>query len=156
MEQIFPMTEANCMLEIKAFLGGGVPGQARLKQILPSLFSYFKIITMDSRARLLCNCGLAPIYGEEPSEVTFFFNPDKTNPLQPGKSVALYRPCVLSDPITADEAVPLEEEHVQPAQSSQQPGAQSAQQSEAQSAQSSQQQAISMEVVSIEALPSPA
>jgi len=104
------------MLQIQTYLSGGLPGQARLKQILPSLFSYFQIITLDSRAKLLARCGLAPIHGDEPSEITFYFNPEKTNPLQPGRSVALYRPCGVIDPITAEDdqpPAPLDEEQLQ-------------------------------------------
>jgi len=131
------------MLQIQTYLSGGLPGQARLKQILPSLFSYFQIITLDSRAKLLARCGLAPIHGDEPSEVTFYFNPNRTNPLQPGRSVALYRPCGVIDPITSvhedSDQPPAPLDEVEPLQP-----------------QSSQAFSPQHMMVSTEALPSPA
>ena len=101
------------MNEIRAFLGGGMAALARLKEILPSLFSYFQIITLDSRAKLLIKCGLTPIHEDNASEITFYFNPspEKGDPLQPGRSVSVYKPsCTPADPmtITLEEETPLE------------------------------------------------
>jgi hypothetical protein len=56
---------------IKGFVKGGLPALARLKQVLPSIFAYFKIIAMDEKADILIRCGLSPY--REDNDVTFFF-----------------------------------------------------------------------------------
>jgi hypothetical protein len=56
---------------IKGFVKGGLPAIARLKQVLPSIFAYFKIIAMDEKADILIRCGLSPY--REDNDVTFFF-----------------------------------------------------------------------------------
>ncbi len=105
------------MEQIKLHIRGGLPGQDRLKLILPTLFSYFQIITVDSRIKLLTKCGLFPIKGEDSSEVTFYFNPEKANPLKPGKNILPFKPLGATDlmMVTGDEndqeeeVAPLEE-----------------------------------------------
>lgn len=64
--------EAGCIAEISVFLKGGSIGADRLKDILPSLFVYFKIITSNEKASVLIKCGLTPYRNK--SDVSFFFS----------------------------------------------------------------------------------
>lgn len=64
---------AQCMQEIRAFLKGGECGAQRLKEVLPSLFSYYKIVTTEGKGQLLVDCGLSPYISETNDEVTFVF-----------------------------------------------------------------------------------
>ena len=63
--------EAGCIAEIAVFLKGGIPGAARLRDILPSLFSYFGIVTNNCKAGVLVKCGLAPVRTK--TDISFFF-----------------------------------------------------------------------------------
>ena len=63
--------EAGCIAEIAVFLKGGVAGAARLRDILPSLFSYFGIVTNNCKAGILVKCGLAPVRTK--TDISFFF-----------------------------------------------------------------------------------
>ena len=63
--------EVGCIAEIAVFLKGGVPGAARLRDILPSLFSYFGIVTNNCKAGVLVKCGLAPVRTK--TDISFFF-----------------------------------------------------------------------------------
>ena len=69
--QSSPRNEAGCIAEIAVFLKGGVPGAARLRDILPSLFSYFGIVTNNYKAGVLVKCGLAPVRTK--TNISFFF-----------------------------------------------------------------------------------
>ena len=64
---------AQCMQEIRTFLKGGECGAQRLKEVLPSLFSYYKIVTTEGKGQLLVDCGLSPYISETNDEVTFVF-----------------------------------------------------------------------------------
>ena len=66
-------TEHDCVEYIKGFLNGGLPAIARLKQVLPSLFKYFKVETSDEKANILIKCGLRPYIDKSKADVTFFF-----------------------------------------------------------------------------------
>lgn len=67
-----------------AYVRGDLPGVRRLKDILPSLFSYYKIITLDGQSKILSECGLWPIVMCGCADVTFYFNERSTvNPLKP-------------------------------------------------------------------------
>ena len=50
-----------CKQEIKAFAIGGPGGLARLRQVLPSIFAYFEIITLAEKSCILRECGLTPL-----------------------------------------------------------------------------------------------
>ena len=45
--------EAGCIAEIQAFLKGGSDGAKRLKEVVSSLFVYFKIVTSNEKANVL-------------------------------------------------------------------------------------------------------
>lgn len=64
---------AQCMQEIKTFLAGGEGGAQRLKEVLPSLFIYYKIITSEGKAQLLMDCNLSPYLSDTNDDVTFVF-----------------------------------------------------------------------------------
>ena len=59
------------MAYIRGFINGGLPAIHRLKQVLPSIFDYFKIVVLDEKADILLRCGLTPY--RENNDVTFFF-----------------------------------------------------------------------------------
>ena len=59
------------MAYLRGFLNGGLPAIHRLKQVLPSIFDYFKIVVLDEKADILLRCGLTPY--RENNDVTFFF-----------------------------------------------------------------------------------
>lgn len=63
--------EAGCIAEIQAFLKGGSDGAKRLKEVVSSLFVYFKIVTSNEKANVLLKCGLSPYRTK--SDVSFFF-----------------------------------------------------------------------------------
>ena len=80
-------THAELIRYIKGFLNGGLPAIARLKQVLPSIFDYFKIIPLDEKADVLTRCGLTPY--REDNDVTFFFQgTDCKDPLRAPDSVS--------------------------------------------------------------------
>lgn len=54
------MEDQNCLSELQAFCRGGLPGIARLKQVLPSLFLFYKVSTLAEKERLLTSVGLTP------------------------------------------------------------------------------------------------
>ena len=58
------------MAYIRGFINGGLPAIYRLKQVLPSIFDYFKIVVLDEKADILRRCGLTPYL--ENNNVTFF------------------------------------------------------------------------------------
>ncbi len=64
-----PVGEREFIQEVNCFLKGGVPGAARLKEVLSTLFCYFKILTSNSKANALIKCGLIPY--KTTSDVTF-------------------------------------------------------------------------------------
>jgi hypothetical protein len=64
-------TKEDLLAYIRGFIRGGMPAIARLKQVLPSIFDYFKVIARDEKAEILIECGLSPY--REKSDVTFFF-----------------------------------------------------------------------------------
>lgn len=64
-------TKEDLLAYIRGFIRGGLPAIARLKQVLPSIFDYFKIVSLDGKADILLQCGLAPY--RENNDVTFFF-----------------------------------------------------------------------------------
>jgi hypothetical protein len=68
-ELALPRTYEGCYEEIQSFLNGGMVGRRRLKKVLPSLFSYFGILTLESKARILTDCGLSPL--RTSNDVTF-------------------------------------------------------------------------------------
>ena len=66
---------SECKLEILVFLRGAEGGVKRLKDVLPSLFAYYNIITIESKARLLSECGLIPYKCKDAiGDVTFYFD----------------------------------------------------------------------------------
>ncbi len=65
--------ESQCVMEMLAFLGGGIPGAARLKAVLSSIFAYYMITAVSSRADLLRMCGLHPCPTPDGTDVTFVF-----------------------------------------------------------------------------------
>lgn len=68
-ELAFPRSAQGCTEEIKTFIRGGSAGLNRLKQVLPSLFNYFGVYTLDSKAGILTDCGLTPL--RQNNDVTF-------------------------------------------------------------------------------------
>ena len=64
----------QCMKEIQTFLRGGEAGAQRLKEILPSLFSYYKIVTTEEKANILHACHLYPYLSDTNDEVSFVFD----------------------------------------------------------------------------------
>ena len=59
--------EDNCQSEIESFCRSGLPGMARLKEVLPSLFVYYKVSSMAEKERMLAAAGLEPMrdgYGD--------------------------------------------------------------------------------------------
>ena len=63
----------KCKAEILGFLKGGEGAVQRLKEILPTLFAYYRLITTDSQAGLLLECHLTPYRDQTKGDVTFFF-----------------------------------------------------------------------------------
>ena len=76
--------QEKCKQEIVGFLKGGEAAVQRLKEILPTLFAYYGIITMDAQARLIRECKLTPYKSQTSGGVTFFFTgcdvPDQFRP----------------------------------------------------------------------------
>ena len=64
----------GCTAEIRAFVRGGTPGLARLKEVLPNVFTFYGIPTKYQQARVLMSCKLIPI--QEGQHVTFEFKPE--------------------------------------------------------------------------------
>lgn len=64
-------TPDECKREIRTFIVGGVPGIARLHEVLPSIFDFFGVITDESKCRILRECGLCPARYEGSSHITF-------------------------------------------------------------------------------------
>ena len=50
-----------CKQEILAFARGGPGGLARLREVLPSIFVYFEIITLEEKSCILRECSLTPL-----------------------------------------------------------------------------------------------
>jgi hypothetical protein len=68
------LNASGCTAEIRAFVRGGTPGLARLKEVLPNVFSFYGIPTKYQQARVLMSCKLKPI--QEGQHVTFEFKPE--------------------------------------------------------------------------------
>ncbi len=85
-----PNSESECKTEIRVFLRGAEGGVKRLKEILPSLFAYYKIVTIDGKARLLSECGLIPYRCQDGGgDVTFFFDGSEVrDQFKPPRSVS--------------------------------------------------------------------
>ena len=85
-----PNSESECKTEIRVFLRGAEGGVKRLKEILPSLFAYYKIVTIDGKARLLSECGLIPYRCQDAGgDVTFFFDGSEVrDQFKPPRSVS--------------------------------------------------------------------
>lgn len=77
-------SHSQCVEEISSFLRGGVPGAARLKQVLSSVFTYFDVVGIVQREEVLRACGLQPCVGASASDVTFVFRgSDCSNQFKP-------------------------------------------------------------------------
>lgn len=63
----------DCVLEISAFVRGGTPGLARLRQVLPSIFKHYKVSKKKAQADVLIACKLFPVDGGR--GMTFEFDP---------------------------------------------------------------------------------
>jgi hypothetical protein len=66
--------KTQCKQEIEAFIRGGKGGANRLREILPSLFSYYKVLTAEAKVLLLDDCGLSPYIDSNSGQVTFFLS----------------------------------------------------------------------------------
>ena len=53
--------DTNCVLDMAAFCRGGLPGMRRLKEVLPSIFQYHKVISLDEQEKMIKLVGLSPI-----------------------------------------------------------------------------------------------
>ena len=63
----------GCTAEIRAFARGGTPGLARLREVLPNIFSFYNISGSYQQAQVLMACKLTPIQAGR--HVTFEFKP---------------------------------------------------------------------------------
>ena len=63
----------GCVGEISAFVRGGEPGLARLRQVLPSIFRHYMVSTRAAQAQILIACKLFPV--EAGRVMTFQFDP---------------------------------------------------------------------------------
>jgi len=63
-----------CTAEIRAFVRGGTPGLARLREVLPTIFKHYRVKNKYERARVLMACKLVPV--DDGSHVTFEFKPE--------------------------------------------------------------------------------
>lgn len=53
--------EPTCEMEIHSFQSGGTTGLVRLKQVLPSLFRYYRVDTIEAMQTTLRRCNLVPV-----------------------------------------------------------------------------------------------
>ena len=70
--------EPTCEMEIKSFKSSGITGLTRLKQVLPSIFSYYNVVTIEAMQETLRRCSLVPIL--EDHYVTFYLDVSPENP----------------------------------------------------------------------------
>lgn len=70
--------EPTCEMEIKSFKSSGITGLTRLKQVLPSIFSYYNVLTIEAMQETLRRCSLVPIL--EDHYVTFYLDVSPENP----------------------------------------------------------------------------
>lgn len=100
--------EDMCMEEIRVFLKGAEYGTKRLKEVLPSLFDYYKIITSDEKATLLLKCGLTPYKDPNRGGVSFYFEGGEfiQNQFKAPKGYPIYMFGEASD---GEEKLPLTE-----------------------------------------------
>jgi len=73
-----PIVQPTCEQEINSFQSSGITGLARLKQVLPSIFRYYKVDTSEAMHGVLSRCNLAPII--ENNYTTFFLDISEGNP----------------------------------------------------------------------------
>ena len=65
----------GCLAEMQAFARGGLGGQARLRQVLASLFTHFEI-PPSMHADLLHRCALRPFYDVVNRRTSFYLRND--------------------------------------------------------------------------------
>jgi hypothetical protein len=65
---------SGCTAEIGTFVRGGIPGLARLKQVLPNIFKFYGVPSKYEQARILMACKLRPV--DDGPHVTFEFKPE--------------------------------------------------------------------------------
>ena len=65
---------SGCTAEIRAFVRGGDPGLARLREVLPNIFKFYGVHGKYQRARVLMACQLVPV--DDGAHVTFEFKPE--------------------------------------------------------------------------------
>ena len=70
--------ELTCEMEINSFQSGGITGLVRLKQVLPSIFSYYSVNTIEAMQTTLRRCNLVPVL--EDHYVTFYLDVSPENP----------------------------------------------------------------------------
>ena len=93
--------ESKCIDEIHVFLRGAEGGTQRLKEVLSTLFDYYKIVTSDEKASLLLKCGLTPYRDPNKACVTFYFDgSDIRNQFRPPKG---YPPYAFGESSDSDE-----------------------------------------------------
>ena len=63
----------DCLAEMRAFARGGLTGQARLRDVLPSLFAHYAI-PPSMHADLLDQCALRPFYDVVAQRTSFYLN----------------------------------------------------------------------------------
>lgn len=113
----------QCKQEIMTFLKGGVGGAQRLKEVLSSLFSYYKLVTTEGKIRLLLDCQLHPYISDTNDDVTFIFRgcdvPDQFRPSRNMKGAnawisLIQSPNLAQDPsrhnLDQDPSTPVEGE----------------------------------------------
>ncbi len=74
----------ECIKEIKVFASGGTAALYRLKQVLPSLFSYYNMPTRGEQAEALRKAGLEPV--ESNGGVSFTLDEEKYIRIHPEPS----------------------------------------------------------------------
>jgi hypothetical protein len=68
-----PNSVRECIAEMDAFVRGGLPGQARLLEVLPSIFKHFAI-PATMHADMVHRCGMHPFYDVVRQRVGFYLN----------------------------------------------------------------------------------
>ena len=68
-----PERVRDCLAEMRAFARGGLGGRARLRAVLPTLFSHFEI-PPAMHADLLHQCALSPFYDIVGQRTSFYLN----------------------------------------------------------------------------------
>jgi NCAIR mutase (PurE)-related protein len=70
----------ECMVEIKTFCDGGMPGLERLCRVIESIFKYYEITSSRQQERIIHRCGLKPYTNTQTQTIKFYIEEEDSMP----------------------------------------------------------------------------